>query len=129
MSFVKYVSYPTIEKAGFNFWEITFEIQVNREGYHVYHTQYSLGPRPNIIVIEKMENSEELYLRSFLGKHSGQCATEEEAQPFFEKIKKAVSAEYRVKGNELERRIKKILREVDESLGLTNLDPIRNLRR
>jgi hypothetical protein len=112
--FAKYVSFETIHRATFNYWEPSLRIDKNGRNFTVYHTKYPVQPEPNIVVIEAVDDREELYLRAFLGKCSGECETESEAQPFFDELRKSISPEYRVKGRDLEKRILKLLDEVDQ---------------
>lgn len=112
--FAKYVSFETIHRAAFNYWEPSLKIDKNGRNFTVYHTKYPVQPEPNIVVIEAVDDHEEFYLRAFLGKHSGECETEIEAQPFFDELRKSISPEYRVKGRDLEKRILKLLDEVDQ---------------
>jgi hypothetical protein len=112
--FSKYVSYETIYRATFNYWEPSLRIDKDGRNFTVYHTKYPVRPEPNIVVIEAVDNREELYLRAFLGKHSGECETESETQLFFNELRISVSPEFRVKGRDLEKRILKLLDEVDK---------------
>jgi len=73
------VSYDTIYRATFNYWEPSFPIDKNGRRFRVYHTKYPVKPEPNLVVIEAYDNLDEMYFRAFLGKHSGECKTESEA--------------------------------------------------
>lgn len=111
--FSKYVSYKTIWRATFNYYEPSFPIEKNGRRFTVYHTRHPSPPKPNLVVIEANDDWEELYFGTFLGKHSGECETEEETHEFFEKVKKIIDPEFKVKGEELEKRILEFLDEIE----------------
>ena len=112
--FVKHVSFETVNIAGFNYWEPSFPIDKDGRQFVVYHTKYALRPEPNLVVIEARDDREELYFRAFLGKHSGECETESEAQPFFDEVRRSISPEFRIKGKDLEKKILDTVKSVRE---------------
>jgi len=112
--FSKYVNYEVTARATFNYWEPSFPIDKDGRRFTVYHTKYPVRPEPNLVVIEANDDPEELYFRTFLGKHSGECETEEQAQPFFEEVKKTIDPKFRIKGKDLEKRILNFVMEIDK---------------
>ena len=112
--FSKYVSYETVWRATFNYWEPSFGIDKDGRRFTVYHTKYPVRPEPNLVVIEADDDREELYFRAFLGKHSGECETENEAQPYFEEVRNSISPEFRIKGRDLEKGILNLLAKVNK---------------
>jgi hypothetical protein len=111
--FAKYVPYETIYRATFNYWEPSHLIDKDKKRYTVYHTKYPVKPEPNLVVIEANDDPKELYFRAFLGRHSGECETVSEAQPFLDELRRTISPEFRVKGKDLERQIIAVLDQVD----------------
>ena len=112
--FTKYVSPETAYRATFNYYEPSFPIDKDGRNFMVYHTKHPVWPEPNIVVIEAIDDREELYFRAFIGKHSGECETESEAQPYYEEIRRSISPEFRVSGRYLEKRILQLLDEIDK---------------
>ena len=109
------VSYETINRATFNYWEPSFSIDKNGRIFRVYHTKYPVRPEPNLVVVEAYDNPDEMYFRAFLGRHSGECEAEGEAQEFFDEVERTISPEFRVADEkDLERRILKLLNGVDK---------------
>jgi hypothetical protein len=115
MSFAKHVSYETVWRALFNYWEPSRQIRVNGRDYISYVTVY---PRPklNMVVVEALEDREELYFRTFLGKPPEESETQEETERFWEDVGKAVDPKYRVPGPELEARIIAVLEELEAGM-------------
>ena len=63
--FSRYVSYGTVYRATFNYWEPSFPINKGTRRFTVYHTKYPVQPEPNLVVIEANDDREELYFRAF----------------------------------------------------------------
>ena len=109
------VSYETIYRATFNYWEPSLSIDKDGRSFRVYITKYPVRPEPNLVVIDAYDNPDEMYFRTFLGKHGGECETESETQQFLDEIRKTISPEYRMADEkDLEKRILKLLDEVDK---------------
>lgn len=114
MSFAKYVGLETAFRATFNWYEPSFTIEVGGRSFIVYHAKHPIEPNPNLVIIEANENTKEIYFRAFPGKHSGECDTEAEAEPFFEQVRKTVDPKFRVQGKKLEEVLRRTVIELEE---------------
>ena len=113
MSFAERVPYETICLTTFNYWEPSLGIEKNGRTYTVYHAK-NQGDI-NVVVIEgfrmrKGENTQyDYFFRTFAGKHSGECDTNKEEEQFFDRLRETVSSKYRVRGRDLENRVRDAL--------------------
>ena len=120
MSFAKWVSYDTIYRATFNYWEPSMGIEKNGRDYTVYHTQHP-NTNVNLVVLEGFRMHRDghkrcdLFFRTFPGKHSGQYNTLAEAEPFFEELRITASRKYRVTGKELDKAILNAVKQLESS--------------
>lgn len=95
MTLLRSVNRDLLIQAGFNDGEPSLIIEKNGRRYTVYHAQY-LFTNVNLVVVEHTSRRNDGYMRyeyffrSFSGKHSGQCATDEEAEPFYEELRKTI---------------------------------------
>jgi len=118
MTFPKWVSLEAVLRAGFNYWEPSLGLDKNGKKCTVYHTKFYMG-NANLVVLEYLrEHSDgykrrEFFFRTFPGKHSGEYETLEEAEPFFEELRKTFSRKYRIPGKDLEERILQSVKEIE----------------
>lgn len=111
MSLAKWVDETTVATAGFNNWEASLSYQKGEHPGNVYVGQIP-GSDQNIIIIEIIRRYEgtnktrtDWYFNTHKGKHSGQCATEEEAGPFFKAVDRTATKKNMIKGRDLQQRI------------------------
>ena len=114
MGFSKWVSPEVAYKATFNYYEPSFSIERCGRRFTIYHTKYPAPPEPNLVVIEAEDNLNEFYFRTFLGKHGGECETDEETKLFFKEIERTISSEFRIEGIYLEERILQVVNSVNQ---------------
>ncbi|HLD05507.1 MAG TPA: hypothetical protein VJG90_07340 [Candidatus Nanoarchaeia archaeon] len=113
MTFAKWVSFETIQYAGFNYWEPSLFYSKGQNGGTVYLSQIGSPAKDegeNLVVVEIRRNKDryrrrEWYFGTFYGKHSGQCKGEKQLQRFNRKIDEIATRKNRVRGRDLEERI------------------------
>jgi hypothetical protein len=109
MSFAKWVSPEAIALTTFNYWEPSYLLKKGGRDYTAYHTQVA-DTLTNIVVIEGFRRRSDgrrcdLYFRVFDGRHTGQCETIEEGEPFMIELEATIARKYRVRGRDLEKKI------------------------
>ena len=121
MTLKRWVSDETLFVGNFNDGEPSLIVEKNGQPYTVYHAQYPLTD-VNLVVIEHSSRRgdgyvrRDYYFRSFPGKHSGQCATNEEAEPFYEEVRKTISRDYKIRARDLESNLRAIICDIESSL-------------
>lgn len=116
MGFVGHVSYETIYRACFNYWEPSFIFDIRKRKFIFYHSKHPIEPQPNIVVAESLMDNSEIYLRTFLGKSSSECVTEEETKHFFKELKKTVSPLFLISETDLEKAIEKVVDDLERGI-------------
>lgn len=108
------VSFETICRATFNYWEPSLLINKDDRIFRVFQTKYPISPEPNLVVIEAFRDPREAYFGSFVGKNGGECETEKETQKFYRKLRNIISPEHRVNNaKNLERKINELIDKID----------------
>jgi hypothetical protein len=109
MSFAKWVSLEAIALTTFNYWEPSYMLSKGGRAYTAYHTQVP-DTLTNVVVIEGFRRLKDgrrcdLYFRAFEGKHTGQCETAKDGEPFMHELEATIARKYRVRGRDLEQEI------------------------
>lgn len=118
MHFAKYVSYETGNACGFNGGNDVYQWLIHEDGldFHVYHTKWPLKPRPNIVVLDRLDKPSEFYFRTFYGTYPGEedNMTDDEEKVFFNNVRSTFSPEFRVEGKDLEEKLLELVKSLHE---------------
>ena len=117
MQFSDVVSYELGIRIGFNGGNDVPIFRKNHNGqlYDFYHAKPSLEPELNIIVAVPFDNKKDIfYMKVFLGKHPGECDTNEEAKLFYIELDNCISNQNIVIGKEVTKKLEKIIESLEE---------------